>query len=69
MGNQILMEIYMKKQNLGIQKEQTRKTLKKISVEQPQQTQREIFYKIDQQGVNVNPSEQQNYPGIQKHKT
>ncbi len=40
--------------------------LQKISIKQPQQTEKEIFVNINKECVNQSASEQQNYPGIQK---
>ncbi|MDD3265945.1 MAG: hypothetical protein PHC75_02045 [Burkholderiales bacterium] len=42
--------------------------LKEIVKKDPSQIEDEIFSDIDKDGFNQNASEQQNYPGIQKHK-
>ncbi len=52
----------------GINKDETRQQMKKIITNNPKQTEKEIFSNADSAGFNQNPSEQQNYPGIQKHK-
>lgn len=41
--------------------------LEKITNEQPEQTEAEIFIETDTEGYNHNSSEQNAYPGIQRH--
>lgn len=40
---------------------------KKMVKHNPKQTEDEIFSNIDEDGFNQNASEQQNYPGVQRH--
>ncbi len=49
-------------------KKVTKEQLKDIVKQRPKQTEKEIFTDTDAQGFNRNPSEQANYPGVQKHK-
>lgn len=49
-------------------KKGTKEELKNLVERQPEQIEKEIFTDADNEGFNQNPSEQQNYPGIQKHK-
>jgi hypothetical protein len=44
-----------------------REALHQIMQEAPEKTAAEIFVETDQEGFNQNPSEQQAYPGLQKH--
>lgn len=45
------------------------KAIRDLSKDEPEQVQEEIYQNQTKEGYNTNPSEQQNYPGIQDHKS
>lgn len=45
----------------------TKTVFEKMSTEQPLQTEKELFLETDAKGYNCNPSEQNFYPGVQRH--
>jgi hypothetical protein len=51
---------------LSVNKDKSRNQLEKIITNNPMQTEKEIFSNYNSEGFNQNPSEQQNYPGVQQ---
>jgi len=41
--------------------------VKENSIKNPENFKKDIYISTDKEGFNKNPSEQENYPGVQKH--